>query len=74
MSDRRRADGVSCEDPLEAAVACEACRRYHSRALLSMRLANAPAPRIVDAGQWVDPPIQKPDGGTIEPEGSDDGN
>lgn len=65
--DRRAFRGVPYEDALEAAVACPACQPYHSVALLSMRLANAPAPRIVEAGEWVDPPVPKP-------AESDDGN
>ena len=76
--DRHHPTGVSYEDPLEAAVACPACQPYHAVALLSMRLANAPAPRIVEKGQWVDPDPKKkakPDeqaGGTDEAQ--DDGN
>lgn len=77
--DRRDQKGVDLHDPLEAAVACPACKPYHSVALLSMRLANAPAPRIIEKGVWVDPdpkPKEKPDepqaGGTDESQ--DDGN
>ena len=57
--DRHHPTGVSYGDPLEAAVACPACQPYHAVALLSMRLANAPAPRIVEKGVWVDPDPKK---------------
>lgn len=62
---RIRADGVSLYDVVEAAVACADCRGKHAVALLSMRLANAPAPRIVDRDAWQDPPrkIEGEDGG-----------
>lgn len=60
VGDRHRADGVSVTDPIEAACACPTCLNNHADALLSMRLANAPAPRIVDRVTWVDPEPPKP--------------
>lgn len=75
VGDRLRDEGVAYDDVLEAAVACSACQRYHAVALLSMRLANAPAPRIVEKGQWVDPDIKKPEKPDEQPgEPKDDGN
>jgi hypothetical protein len=68
--DRWRADGVDLRDVLEAAVSCDTCRPAHSLALLSTRLANAPAPRI--KGVYVDFDPKK---ATEEkPEKEDDGN
>lgn len=34
FADRIRADGVSVFDPIEAVIACDACRKSHCRALL----------------------------------------
>lgn len=75
ITDRRAGLGVSYEDVLEAAVACPACQPYHSVALLSMRLANAPAPRVVMNGQWVDaePPKRQPEAPADGVEGEGDG-
>ncbi len=61
VSDRWRADGVSLYDIVEAAVACHRCRGKHAVALLSMRPANAPAPRVVEPYIEPDPP-KKPEG------------
>lgn len=59
VAERRRADGVSLTDPVEAAVACSKCRAFHSVALLSQLNANAP---LVDPTAWVDPPFQQGEG------------
>lgn len=73
VGDRRRADGVDCANPIEAAVACEGCRHRHVEALLSMRLANAPAPRIITP--WEDPYEKKtPPAPDTPPTQQDDGN
>jgi hypothetical protein len=52
--ERYRADGVPTNDVIEAACACSKCLNTHADALLSMRLANAPTPRVVDRVAWVD--------------------
>lgn len=54
VADRRRADGVSLFDPVEAAIACSKCRALHSVALLNRLDASAP---IVDPDAWIDPPF-----------------
>ena len=75
VADRRSDAGVPYEDALEAAVACPACQPYHAVALLSMRLANAPAPRIIEKGVWVDPdPKKKEKPDEPQAESQDDGN
>lgn len=49
---RSRADGVDLRNPIDAATACSKCQPRHAVALLSVRDANAPMPRIVEP--WVD--------------------
>ncbi len=64
LGDRRKADGVSLYDAVEAAVACSECLPAHSVALLSRLPANAP---VVDPEAWVDSYDKK------KPEGEDGG-
>lgn len=54
-------------------MACDSCRGKHAVALLSMRLANAPAPRIITP--WEDPYDKKgPSLPPTPPESQEDGN
>jgi hypothetical protein len=46
---RRRADGVSVTDAIEAAVACDSCRRHHCPALIATNLLNDPVRALSDA-------------------------
>lgn len=75
IGDRFRADGVDVRDIIEAAVACDRCRKYHVYALLSDRDANAPQPRIIqprETTEWVDvDPVRPP---PIPDDPSEDGN
>jgi hypothetical protein len=52
VTDKRyRADGVDVRDPIEAVVACDACRNAHCPALLAPE-PEPPAPRPVTPG-WT---------------------
>lgn len=71
--DRRCAGGVDMRNPLEAAVSCSECQPRHAVALLSLRLANAPVPRI--KVPWEDPYEKKKEPETPPPpDKQDDGN
>lgn len=70
--DRQRADGVDVTDAIEAAVACDGCRKHHTPALLDPDRAPR-TPVVTESGEFAPPSRWTPemdvtDGGTVDGE------
>jgi len=57
---------VETDDVIEAAVACDRCRRRHCAALLSKQLPSDPDPVVREVVEWVDLPPTNADGEGVE--------